>query len=429
MHEKEKAKIKVGVASYEAIVKANFEDEDLIDWGTIYACGKQFKMSSVEICELPKQFQQLGFRPTLVYEKSHFVCHKSELNVAHGHRGTQEQMLKIPELFKHPVAIMSPLIGMRCNDENEYNSIEFLCSDNENGQEKFYFMAVNPSDVYNNFIEPKMATRLITFCEISKREFEDRMSWAVNGKRELLMFNQKRYGQLQTIQKKPELEGKASFAKSVNGYYSQRIDTDQKIRFMSNLISKATNNSMRKMCGEKLQNQSYFNQTLESICISLKGSNNMSKIIRMREVLLQAAKQADERYIQTQFKRYVEHTFAKSYIRILNYNKDRALDFAAQKFDEIDLKCNNAEERLYEMADFLESHSMSLESQGIDFSPEAMNNPNVQKAIEISCSFQEELKDVLDVVLNQKLDELDLMIQNGEIEQIDNDEEYDPELK
>ena len=415
IQEKEKAKIKVGVASYESVVKANFEDEDLIDWGTIYACGKKFTMSGVEVCELPKQFQQLGFRKTLVYDKNHFLAHKEDFWVNHGHNGNKEDMLRVSDIMMHPIAIMSTT--------KDSNLVEMLCLDENNDKMKYYSIILNPSFVYNNFIEPKMATMLVSFYEIEKRQVEERLNSSVNGERELIMFNNRRYN-LAEIDKITELQSRESFSNTVHQYCKSKEETYQEMRFVSALISKATNNSMRKMCGERLQNQSYFNKTIESICISLKSSNNMNKIIKMREILLKVADQADEKYIQTQFKRYVEHTFAKSYIRILNRMKNSVFEQNVNSLNEIDIRSKNSDEQLYNMVDFLETHSINLQSLGINFLDESKSNSSVQKAIDASNNFQEELKDILNTTLNQRLDELAIIIKNEGINWDDADEEY-----
>ena len=378
-----------------------------ICWDAFSFQGKQYAPHSVIIGETDNRLKKMGFMPMFVYDKQHFRNAMYPISTRpHAHGLSVENMLALPNLLNHPVAILSERVDINRRDSgnNAYDVLSFLCADRSYYEQKYYLIAVQPQDYHDGILKRGYASKVISYYEIDELKFNAMMRSSKNGQRDLLYFNSKAYNSIRSNSKPIEFSNMQSFSQYIAGYYKPRANLRPMAQEFQAAVQCAITNVMNKMIVGKSDREATFPLFARAIKTLSDEKSTLKDILRARTIITNTYSLTNDRVLKLRVTEQTDKMFAEAYARIMTEKQQGIyINDAAKKINAINVNNSDDVEYLHGEVDKFSKANPTLKNLNITFVGSVANIPCVMRAQEISGQLETAMETQLSQITNQKL--------------------------
>ena len=207
----------IELSSWESLVLAREQElasgQSLIHRPFYETRFKDHYADSILVGNTPSVLRKMGFDDRMVYDCEHFMEHMqpdygTENGAQHGHDGTADELLRLPELLSHPVAVVSmDAVEGEMITNKSYRPVGILMAYDNNGTQEYKLAVVQPHELdtgtTRGFCEQlpargaENAARIISYHDVPEKKFTRIMDDAVkNNNAGLIYFDPSEYGKI-----------------------------------------------------------------------------------------------------------------------------------------------------------------------------------------------------------------------------------------
>ena len=409
------ALIRSEISSYKDIVSAidreiHGRGQKEITWDTFMHEDKISSPHSVVVGRVSDELKQMNFMSSFTYDKEHLLnsMFPEDSRAPHAHGMSIDEMLRLPQLLNHPVAIVTERDGkIRDTGDGEFKCLHFLCSFKEDGEQKYYRAIVQPQAHHNGLLVSGYASKVVTYHKVTDGKFFAMLNGALNGDREMLYFNNKRFLKIDSPYKPIELYDHENKAISINGYFTRDPELRRISQEHQHAIQRAATAEMNKLIiGKSTRGESFpiFNSSVKALAhgSSFETIKSAHKDIQRMSTLTM------DRVLAMRTREYADKSFARSYTRLMTPEiQQDYIEKAVERIGRINVNSQMDLENLCNEIEDATSKIPTLSNLKINFADNLANVRIIMDARQVSGQLQVELEQKLAKILMEKTTELD----------------------
>lgn len=404
-------KVHSDLSTYEEFVNALADNHAHFD---SFIIRDKEVLSPKYVCDTPEILTDLGFADKVVYHAQHLKdhMHPRDMEHEHGHSGTKEELLALPELLKRPIAIITDK-DRPSTEGKTYRALTMLAVQREAvGEEKYYLIGIQPRDDCIGALDQYQAAKITTFLSIGAEEFHERLNVALanyqkpgsaatlneNLQHSLLYFDERQKGFLDPEFAVMGLYTQKSMSKCVLPYVSNITNHSADAAEMKKRIKDAVYLELEREFENKIDSQRTRFPLLSSAFEVLNDRSNSSldEVSKARFIVNKTCSKSKDPIAQKAVQK-ADHRFAEVYMsRMICGGKEAYIENAVQTVARLDALDQSDIKTMYDVIDQIE------EGAKIKFSEISQADPVVKAAMLINQDFMKDLRARVSEVSLQK---------------------------
>lgn len=398
-------KVNAELSSYEQLVYARAQElqdgKSYIDYPDYTYRGNLCGPTCVQVGKFSDEMVKLGFRPDIIYHRSHFEQNMMHnLDAPHGHNATVGDMLSLPQTLNHPVAIM----------KDDATTVRFLSvGQDANGQTVYRTAIVSPQDLHDGVLQQMSASKVVTFHNI---ELEDKFFKILNhaaARGDLLYFDAEQYARLNPQYQTPTLSSKQSFATSLRGHVMPRENSEELLRRSTDKARQAAEVTIQRATSRSYfsyleHDFPIFNQAIE---ILQKPEKSVDDLLMAHAIIDKTCKLVRDRQLIQQIKEYTDPMIARYYTTIAQSPAlQNEIDAKMAEIEAMDLTGLEVDD-VYDAIEAVEQTVPTLKNLQITFSDQMFSNEDVARAMQASAQLSTDCSQRLNDLADQHINAIE----------------------
>ena len=380
-----------------------------VAWDTFSHLESTYTPHSCIIGKASEELKSMGFLPTFTYDKEHLKnAMFPEGGLApHAHGMTPEELLRLPYFLNHPVAIVTERNDKtRMVGDKEYRCLHFICATKDDDGQKYYRAVVHPYTHHNGLLTNGYVSKVISFHKIDENRFEAMMNGVLNGDRQMLYFDNRRYLEIDSETKPIEFYNYASGSLPIKGHFT----TDPNLHKISQMHKVAVQSAVTAEINKLIVGKNTRGESFPILTSSLKALAHGSSFETIQSAYCTVNKISqltNDRVLGMRLQEYADKSFARSYIRLLSpEQKQFTVEQAANRISSMDVRSQDDIQNVCNEISKTISSMPTLKNLKINFSDRLAKLPIIMEAREISGQFQNDLENRFASILKEKCEQL-----------------------
>ena len=412
-------KINAELSSYEELVYARAQEiqdgKSYIDYPSFTYRGNLYGPTCVPVGKFSDEMVKLGFRPDIVYHRTHFEQNMmNSAEATHCHSVSVGDMLSLPQTLNHPVAII----------KDDLTTVRFLSvGQDANGQTVYRTAIVSPQDLHDGVLQQMSASKVITFHNL---ELEDKFFKILNhaaARGDLLYFDAEQYAHLNPQYQTPTLLSKQSFSTPLRGHVMPRENGEEILRRSTDRARQAAEVTVQRAVSRSYFSYAehdfpIFNQALDTLYQPEKTVNDLlfaKAVIDKTRILIR------DRQIGQQIQEHTDPMIARYYTAMTKSPAlQNEINNKMAEIESMDLTGLEVDD-VYDTIEAVEQTVPTLKNIGISFSDQMFSHDDVTKAMQASAQLATDCSQRLNELADHHIDAIEAAEITGPTQPWDDD--------
>jgi hypothetical protein len=377
----------------EAVAREFYGDMSCpIQWGTFIHNGRTFESDSVYVGKMPEKLVEIGFGENAIYDKKHFCNSMYDLDGTpngklHGHGMDKEDMLSLPRMLRNPVAIVSA--DMSDKNPKDY-ALSFICADKKDGEQVYRRVVVQPRDYNKGVLDQYKASKVITFYNIEKNQFDGILQQVLDGKRSLVYFDPYQFHSINSQDRFASFESMGAYSTQIAGHYRTLDNLARSMANYQRTVGAAAYVELERYA-EGIQfdyRQTFYTPFRDAVRTIESMEASIDELAEAREIINRACDLVKDSEIEKKVLGRIEVPYAMAYLNAMGQEEmSRKIDEAVQTISNLQINTENDIANMYDVIDRLEKvFSLNFSENSLE------RNQYVQEAEQLNKAFVQELK-------------------------------------